>query len=266
MHLSHNQIYINLPSGRTTMAAPGVEQHSCLATDGSTAEYHCITDYIVPKATYLTHPILEFLRLCIAIVFHTTYSSTAYRPFTIMDSFSQRSGTQCRSPPSEWPRHLQNTLECPDMLLKSSGSNRPHEIVCYPSPGTRFSPPQSPAHPACQQAMPAEVGQLSACISVQSSGAIPHPPNFQPQQPRYMDGQRLVSRKQSYPPPLPAQNAHAQFPDEQPSTHNRYSAPYPVKQECSPNESSASSKRGKHQRASQVCYFGSNPHLPQIND
>ncbi|KAI6330757.1 hypothetical protein MCOR28_011565 [Pyricularia oryzae] len=66
-----------------------------------------------------------------------------------------------------------------------------------------------------------------------------------------MDGQRLVSRKQSYPPPLPAQNAHAQFPDEQPSTHNRYSAPYPVKQECSPNESSASSKRGKHQRASQ---------------
>ncbi|KAI6345151.1 hypothetical protein MCOR25_011047 [Pyricularia grisea] len=114
------------------------------------------------------------------------------------------------------------------MLLKSS-NNHPRDIACYPSPG-------------------------------------PHPPSFQPQQPRYLDGQSqasfdngqpgLVSRKQSYPHPLPTQNAHIQLPDEQLSTHNIYLTPYTVKQ-CSPNESSsiiaASGQRPKHQRAAVAC-------------
>ncbi|TLD11486.1 hypothetical protein PspLS_11493 [Pyricularia sp. CBS 133598] len=143
---------------------------------------------------------------------------------------------------SEWSRQPQG-LESPAMLLKSSNNNHPCEMACYLSPGTRFSPPQSPAHP----------------------GATPHRPSFQPQQPRYLDGQRqasfdngppgLVSCKQSYPSPLLTQNAHIQLPDEQLSTHNIYSTPYTVKQ-CSPNESSsiaASGQRLRHQRASVAC-------------
>ncbi|KAI7910407.1 hypothetical protein M0657_011385 [Pyricularia oryzae] len=153
-----------------------------------------------------------------------------------MASVSQRFGAEYQSPPSEWSRQPQG-IEFQAMFSKS-----------YPSPGTRFSPPQSPVPPACQQAMPAEVGQISAGIPVQLPGATPHPPSLQPQQRRYLDGQKrasfdddhsgLVSRKQ-------------QFPDEQLSTHNIYT----VKQEHSPNESSvaASGQRHKHQRASVAC-------------
>ncbi|TLS25734.1 hypothetical protein PpBr36_06812 [Pyricularia pennisetigena] len=109
---------------------------------------------------------------------------------------------------------------------------------------------------------PSPVWQLK---SPAHPGVTPHPPSFQPQQPRYLNGQSqasfdngqpgLVLRKQSYPYPLPTQNAHIQLPDEQLSTHNIYSTPYTVKQ-CSPNESSsiaASGQRLRHQRASVAC-------------